>query len=397
MDFSAQQQRALDSVAGWLQSPDKGWFYLAGYAGSGKTTLAKHFAATMDGEVLFAAFTGKAASVMRSKGCTAATTIHRLIYKPSSRSGVRMRELMDTYTKEMEGENRQDVLTKLKKEIEEERANMRKPMFRINTESDVRRASLLIIDECSMVSGFMAQDLLSFGTPILVLGDPAQLPPVGAKGFFTEQEPDFLLTEVHRQARESGILRLATDVREGKTLDICDYGDACVVDRIEDPMEVMEFDQILVGRNATRRSSNKRYRQLKGISLDYPQEGERLVCLKNNHELGLLNGETYRVDYSSPYKDDELLIQLAISNEDITEVVDASMRPFRGEDIPLQERHKEVQEFDYGYCMTVHKSQGSQWPSVLIFDQSATFGVHRQNHLYTAITRASDSVKVVRM
>lgn len=397
MDFSAQQQRALDSVAGWLQSPDKGWFYLAGYAGSGKTTLAKHFAATMDGTVLFAAFTGKAASVMRSKGCTEATTIHRLIYKPSAHNGTKLRDLMNAYTVELEGENRDEVLVPLKREIEVERAEMRKPKFRLNSESIVRQASLLIIDECSMISSFMAQDLLSFGTPVLVLGDPAQLPPVGAKGYFTEHDPDYLLTEIHRQARESGILRLATDVREGKSLTCCDYGDAAVINGIEDPNQVLEYDQILVGRNATRRASNVRYRELKGFSLPYPEPGERIVCLKNNHELGLLNGETYNVDYSSPYSDDELLVQLAISNDELSEVVDASTRPFRGEDIPLAEKHKEVQEFDFGYCMTVHKSQGSQWPNVLVFDQSASFGNHRRNHLYTAITRASQRVTVVKM
>src|SRR5262252_10348710 len=85
--FSPHQDAALRAVAGWLKSkPGRGRtpqvFRLFGYAGTGKTTLAKHVAEGVDGKVVFAAFTGKAALVMRRKGCAGASTIHSLIYKP---------------------------------------------------------------------------------------------------------------------------------------------------------------------------------------------------------------------------------------------------------------------------------------------------------------------------
>src|ERR1041385_1883895 len=84
--FSPQQDAALKAVAEWLKAkPGRGQtplvFRLFGYAGTGKTTLARHIAEGVDGKVLCAAFTGKAALVMRSKGCEGASTIHSLIYK----------------------------------------------------------------------------------------------------------------------------------------------------------------------------------------------------------------------------------------------------------------------------------------------------------------------------
>ena len=70
-----------------------------------------------------------------------------------------------------------------------------------------------MIDECSMVDEELGRDLLSFGKPILVLGDPAQLPPVKGGGFFTETAPDVMLTEIHRQAEGSAIIRASRAAR----------------------------------------------------------------------------------------------------------------------------------------------------------------------------------------
>jgi exodeoxyribonuclease-5 len=80
-----------------------------------------------------------------------------------------------------------------------------------------------------MVDEALGRDLMSFGTPILVLGDPGQLPPISGGGFFTEHEPDFLLTEIHRQARDNPIIRLAMHVREGNEIMHGDYGTAQVI------------------------------------------------------------------------------------------------------------------------------------------------------------------------
>ena len=72
--FTPQQDAALTAASAWLKSARgrASVFRLFGYAGTGKTTLAKHLADGIDGKVLFAAFTGKAACVMRSKGCSPA-------------------------------------------------------------------------------------------------------------------------------------------------------------------------------------------------------------------------------------------------------------------------------------------------------------------------------------
>jgi AAA domain len=158
--FTPHQDAALTAASNWLKAARgrASIFRLFGYAGTGKTTLAKHLAEGVDGKVLFAAFTGKAACVMRSKGCQGAATIHSLIYK-ARESGEEM------------------------------------PSFELWDEAPASKAKLIVIDECSMVDAELARDLMSFGVPLLVLGDPAQLPPIQGGGFFTDAEPDAMLTE----------------------------------------------------------------------------------------------------------------------------------------------------------------------------------------------------------
>ncbi|MHA7872284.1 MAG: ATP-dependent DNA helicase, partial [Hyphococcus sp.] len=160
MKWSPEQDNALLAVDRWLQKRDSQVFRLFGYAGAGKTTLARHIAENAGGDVAFAAFTGKAAHVMRQKGCAEASTIHALIYRPASA--------------EEDGE----------------------PAFTLRHDAPASKTDLIIIDECSMVDEDLGRDLLSFGKPVLVLGDPAQLPPVKGGGFFTDCAPDFMLTEI---------------------------------------------------------------------------------------------------------------------------------------------------------------------------------------------------------
>ena len=92
--------------------------------------------------------------------------------------------------------------------------DIHKPRFVLNEQSIVRDAKLIVLDEVSMVGAEMAHDLLAFGKPILVLGDPGQLPPIKGDGAFTSDDPDVMLTEIHRQAGESAIIRLATLARQ---------------------------------------------------------------------------------------------------------------------------------------------------------------------------------------
>ncbi|TCD15186.1 ATP-dependent DNA helicase [Oricola cellulosilytica] len=375
MRFSPQQDEALQAVARWLKSGERQLFRLFGYAGTGKTTLARHFAEDIDGAVQFAAFTGKAAQVLRAKGASNAKTIHSLIYRPRGEEAV---------SDETTG-----------------RTSM-SPTFSLNRQSDVAKAKLIVVDECSMVDEALGRDLMSFGTPILVLGDPGQLPPISGGGFFTDAEPDYLLTEIHRQAAENPIIRLAMDVRAGREIMHGDYGTTQVIAKSEvDQQAVLAADQVLVGINRTRRRYNQRLRELKNFTSPYPQAGDKLVCLRNDPAKGLLNGSLWNVMTASK-ETSKPGVNLLISPEEgdsdrgvskIKLLKSAFDSP--EQDVAWQTK-KRYDDFDFGYALTVHKAQGSQWNDVMLFDESFAFRDMRSRWLYTAITRASNTLTIIR-
>ena len=375
MDLSPQQDAALKSVSRWLKAGKPQVFRLFGYAGTGKTTLARYFAEHVDGSVQFAAFTGKAAQVLRSKGAVNARTIHSLIYRPRGEEAV---------ADEATGKTSIN------------------PTFSLNRQSPIAKAKLVIIDECSMVDEQLGRDLLSFGTPVLVLGDPAQLPPISGGGFFTEHEPDHLLTEIHRQARDNPIIQLALDVREGREFMRGDYGTAKVIGREDVNQDlVLAADQVLVGTNRTRRRYNQRLRELKGFSADYPQAGDKLVCLRNDPAKGLLNGSLWKVMTSSRETVIPGINLLVSPEEDDPDRGVSKIKLLKAAfedpdaEIPWSTK-KRYDDFDYGYALTVHKAQGSQWDDVVLFDESFAFRDTRQRWLYTAITRAAKTLTIVR-
>jgi exodeoxyribonuclease-5 len=364
MRWSPEQENALSAVRSWLRAGDRPVFRLFGYAGTGKTTLARHVAEGADGGVVYAAFTGKAAHVMRGKGCAEASTIHSLIYR-------------------MRGEDETG------------------PSFVINRESAAAKAAMIVIDECSMVDEEIGRDLLSFGKPILVLGDPAQLPPVAGGGFFTAAEPDVMLTEVHRQAADDPIIRMSMIVRDGGRLEPGQYGESSVVSRREiEPGAVLEADTVLVGRNNTRRAYNGRIRELLGRALPTPVADDTLVCLRNDRKRGLLNGSLWHVDRVRAPRKGLLRYTLSAEEEEHGKgrtVVTINPAYFDGtaEALTPSERRRS-DAFDFGYVLTVHKSQGSQWDDVVLFDESFAFREHAQRWLYTGITRAARRIRVVR-
>jgi len=367
--FSPQQDAALKAVSQWLKTKPGSRapvFRLFGYAGTGKTTLAKHIAEGVDGKVLFAAFTGKAAQVMRNKGCAGASTIHSLIYRPRE-SGAET------------------------------------PTFELFDDAPASKAKLIVVDECSMVDAELGRDLKSFGVPLLVLGDPAQLPPIrngpNAGGYFTDAQPDAMLTEVHRQALGDPIIKLSMDIRAGRALTPGDYGETQVVSRDDlDPQRVLDADQVLVGRNATRRAYNQRLRLRRGIEDAMPVAGDKLVCLRNNRRKGLFNGGLWLIKERPRPRRSILRMHLAPDEGVSDRVVKVSVRPecFAGgiEDLPWEQR-KRHDEFDFGYVLTVHKAQGSQWDDVVLFDESFAFPDSRDRWLYTGVTRAAKRLTVV--
>jgi len=360
--YPPQQEAALKAAAGWLKRGEPKLFRLFGYAGTGKTTLARKIAEGVEGDVAFGALTGKAALVMRAKGCAEARTIHSLIYRAS-----------ETETGE--------------------------PSFVLNEDSAVARSKLVIIDECSMVDAELGRDLLSFGKPVLVLGDPGQLPPVKGGGFFTSAEPDVMLTEVHRQAADNPILRLSMLVREGKRLSPGAYGESQIIKRAEiDSDMVTKANQLLVGLNRTRRAYNMRIRELFGRASEFPEAGDKLVCLKNNHKKGLLNGGIWLVKSTNPARKKKLLMNVVSEDDPAEKPRRIGVLPefFQGlEETLAPPMRRQSDEFDYGYALTVHKAQGSQWNNVILFDESYAFREHRARWLYTGITRAAKRLTIV--
>ncbi len=364
MQWSPGQDSALEAVSAWLKRGEPQVFRLFGFAGTGKTTLAKQIAADVSGEVAFGAYTGKAALVLRSKGCRGASTIHSMIYRSR-------------------GESEDDDT----------------PSFVLNKKSAAADADLIIIDECSMVDEDLGRDLLSFGTQVLVLGDTAQLPPVKGGGFFTDAEPDAMLTEVHRQAADNPIIRLSMEVRAGRRLSLGTYGESRIIRRADvGSTMVMQADQVLVGTNKTRRAYNGRMRELLGHEGSRPLVGEKLVCLRNDKKKGLLNGGTWSVKSVHANRGVKYSMSLIADEETEREAVRVGVHPafFDGTDDQLSPAaRRDSDQFDYGYALTVHKAQGSQWNDVVLFDESYAFREHRDRWLYTALTRAAHRITVV--
>ena len=368
--WSPQQAAALDAVARWYASglDRKQVYRVFGYAGTGKTTLARHFAEGLRGPVYYMAYTGKAAMVMRKNGCRGAMTIHATIYDVdfNPETGVRKFEIKDV--------------------------------------DELSDAALFCIDECSMVDAEIGKDILSFGVPVLVLGDPAQLPPVKGGGFFTDADPDVMLTEIHRQAAENPIVRLATDVREGNRLRHGQYGESRIISRTELTQDdVMGADQVLVGMNKTRTAYNARIRSILDRAGAMPEVGDQLVCLKNDRNKGIFNGGLWRVEELLKCRRGHAYdhcIKMHVASLDFEHSTPVEIRVRKeffegaGNEVPWRELGG-TQQFDYGYALTVHKAQGSQWGNVCLFDESSSFREHQSRHLYTGITRAAEKITVV--
>lgn len=349
----------------WLQnkhptkSKDDLVFSVQGPAGSGKTTLAKRLAEGR--KVLYGAYTGKAASVLRKSGCVGASTIHSMIY--------------DT-----------------KVDDDGKFHTFKKPY------SPIQNADFVIIDESSMVDEDIGADLLSYGKKILFLGDNNQLKPPEGMGFLQNMPIDFLLTEIHRQADDSPIIQLAHDVINDIPLKYGTYGTSSITSGIDDNM-FLDHDIVIVGKNDTKDALNKHIRQLKGFYSRYPMIGEKLICLKNDKNLGIYNGMICTVVKVNKPKRKDFLNLTVKSDDNPNHIVPVDVHiSFFNENVqkPFYKALFGTQHFIFAYAITAHKSQGSQWENVLIIDESHIFRDEKKNWLYTALTRASNKVTLVR-
>lgn len=403
MHLTAQQTSALDKIGRWLRNPHASpVFNLYGYAGTGKTTIARHAAEQSGLRVAYAAPTGKAASVLRRKGCPDARTLHRWLYTPVRTPSPRLVDLM----RQLQAP---DLDRPTRRRLEDEYralAAEATPLFDRTLDSPLKQFQLVIVDEGSMVTGRILDDVVATGVRVLVLADPGQLPPVQGRSPVLNTPPDAVLEEIHRTAGDNPLLRLATLVRHEDWTAVRRFpstaGRLDILTPAETDFEThyRAADQLLVYRNSTRDTLNRRYRAKIGHDGTLVA-GDRVVVLRNMYPLELYNGSLVTVTAAGPAQAGELDATLA--NPDAEDpylqtvpapvvVMGALPTAYRRAMPPgAYEDHVPV---DYGYALTVHKSQGSEWRHVTIWDDH--HGPAYGPWLYTALTRAQERATWIR-
>ena len=351
---------------------------IAGYAGTGKSTLVTFIIAALGldlDNVAYVAYTGKASLILKEKGCPNATTAHKLLYDSFPRRD-------GTF------------YHKPKRPLE-------------------RPYDLIVVDEISMLPKEMWELLLSHNIPVIALGDPGQLPPIGDDNGVLVH-PHVFLEDVMRQAQESEIIRLSMDIRAGKDLVLSHGNEVQVIDKKELVNGMYTWaDQIIVGKNVTRHNINYEMRKmLFGVEDSYPVEGDRIICLRNDWNAVtetndvLVNGlmgtimhpktETnfwighdiragFKVDGGGEYADLMMDYKMFMEHE-------PSINKDNFRKVP---KIGHPHEFDYAYCITAHKSQGSEYPKVLVLEEFLKGNEHTR-WLYTAVTRASEKLVLVK-
>lgn len=353
--LSNEQTQAYNAINTFIASKDQ-IFVLHGLAGTGKTSIISIIAneqAKSNKKTELCAFTGKATSVLAVKANFDARTIHSLFYRLVEKG----------------------VNSDGKPVLVWER------VFKPGS----LKGSLVLVDESSMVNDLIGKDLESTGAKIIACGDPGQLQPVQGVQYFTE--PNFVLTEIHRQALESPIIRQAHSVRNNGRY-VADGDQFRITDEIT-INDLTDTDVVLCWKNQTRTDCNYVIRQLKGYEESYPMAGETIMCLKNARDFGIYNGAVYTL--LKPFKPKDKYIFLDIDGFEIRIPNCVFVKP--GETVGDYSKRSIISAFDYGYALTVHKAQGSEWKKVLLLDEYS-YSDDRKKWLYTGITRASERILI---
>lgn len=361
---------------------------LGGFAGTGKSTLVSIFRKDLNDKypklkVVFCSYTGKATRVLKTKLVESQAiysqdtvgTIHSVIYSP---------EINDK--KEIVGWKKKDSVD----------------------------ADLIIVDEASMVDRDIWEDLLRYSIPILAVGDHGQLPPIKGK-FNLMQAPQFRLEKIHRQAEENPIIQLSIMARENGVIPVGKYGNRIVKlsrgssDSQEIVGELLQnFKKdtlVLCGYNTTRIKTNKYIRQCLEFESELPEVRDRVICLRNNHEKGIFNGMMGNISsISQDYSDKQKGVY------DVSIEMDGESELYKGyiaknqfnsvESLNFGEnrsKYEGIDLFDFGYCITVHKAQGSQSKRVILFEErfKQLDEESWKQWLYTAVTRAEKELYII--
>lgn len=377
--LSEDQQVAVDHIADWAKGarPGKaadGSLRFGGLAGTGKTTIVAtlpHLLTEYD--LTFAAPTGKAATVLGRKLGKHALTIHQLIYRPNEVHCGKCPRGLNTAA-ECHAYNNSTCGCKV--------------IWSHRGQDDHDKPPLFIVDESSMIDEYIYEDLINYtrDNPVLFVGDHGQLPPVNGR-LNLMGNPDVRLETIHRQVADSPILRVAMMARTTGHIPLGDYGDG-VRKLKRSKLGNMALDDetlFLCYTNATRCAYNQWMRQSLGLS-GPPVAGEPVICLKNNWKAGVHNGLTGRIRSIE-----------AVSGKYLATIDLEDGRVYNGVISPKQFGQQQtllndgVDLWDWGYCLTVHKAQGSQADRVVLFEEHLPHvGLDNwKRWLYTAVTRAA--------
>ncbi len=401
INFTDEQQIIIDEILRWYKEAKEQVMVISGFAGTGKTTIMSHLPKVLPDttRITFNTFTGKASSVLFNKlkdsdvwGVNT-TTLHKLMYKPKIKRERDGTEYVDGWEK-----------------------------------NESIPYDLIIVDEASMISEELFSDIIGYDKPVIFIGDSFQLPPIFGD-FNVMNAPDFSLTSIHRQAEGSPIIQLSKYIRENWMLPR-DLNSNAIKEIVWWKKEDrVFFDKIpflnpniitLSGLNKTRKFFNYHIRNLCGYNqAGIINPGERIVCLKNNDVIMktsvqyVMNGITGTVKNVSGTKHDRIKnisIDFDMYEDDVHCLSDTrcfgeidkrrlakiSGDP-RNKAYAKLRKQKAINMIDYGYNITVHKSQGSEWAGVILINERSSYMKDEDyaRWLYTAITRASTKLFIV--
>ena len=367
------------------------WTCIAGYAGTGKSTLVKFIIAALNvapENVAYVTFTGKAASVLRHKGCPNAMTAHKLLY----------------YSKRLP--NGKFVFTP-----------------RTSLEGEYK---VIVVDEISMLPKELWELLLRHKVYIIACGDPFQLPPINKNADnHVLDTPHIFLDEIMRQAEESEIIRLTMNIREGKPIQYQRGNEVQVVSPDDVVSGMYDWaDQIICATNKKRLDINTYMRAAAGRG-ELPENGDKIIACRNCWDIIDTTGENALVNGTIGYLDDLTfgtqeypiygfptvpVIRTGLRTDDggFDEIMLDQQALMTGKKFLTPEQEYQIYrraslkglepiEFNYGYAITCHRAQGSEWEKVLVFEEKFPFD--KEEHarwLYTAATRASEKLVLVR-
>lgn len=393
MELTRSQQAVLHYMnTDWVS--EDGPLLVHGAAGTGKTWMVRHL---VDGRrAAYLSFTGKAVGVLRSKVGDPAgffSTLHGALYWPVCAD----QERHDELSAELEKAKDPDDIRRIMAELASIPVRWAlRPCFPWDLSEDDEddrgyfedrksAVDVIVVDECSMVPEGLGADLMTLAgkTPVIAVGDFCQLPPVNDVSYFRPdrcfEAPE--LVDIVRQAAGNPIIELAWRVRSGGKPHLTQAGALRVEPK--GSMAVEPIDQILVGTHKTRHQHNGAWRAYKGLSGDLVL-GERLMVTRNDHTRKIYNGDQFTVEDM----DEELVLGrfadgrglwLDPQNED--HMKERGIRPRKGATPVI-----------YAYACTVHKFQGSEAANCLAIDESYSFRENAGRWLYTAITRARESL-----